>query len=329
MEGSTGTRGRWLVLAAALAMTALGVAAKAREGGGWGGFIYGPDRVVGVVEPGSAADAAGLRRGDSVISVDGRPAEDLPMQSRWEITRVGETKRLVVRRDGALVTADVTYRSRGTNMLALGALAVMLAFLWCGVWAGLAVGTVHSGDLARAGLAAGGAAASFPSVGGIWSGVLSHVQTACLLLLAVLLLRFFLRFPRPKRVSASRLADVAMSGSVALLVAFEALEMAVHPRLYYATGSVFGLLMTVIVCLALAAIVHTALTAPRGETWRSGMGLALLGVAAALLGGVVPILGPMAGLPGAGYYGLLFVALPLALALAVWKNARQETAPAA
>jgi len=322
MERSTSTLGRWLMPAAALILTALGIAAQLRGDGGWGGFIYGPDRVIAVVEPGSAADAAGLRQGDLVVSVDGRPAEDLPMQSRWASTRAGAVHRLVVERGGAQVSADVVYRSRGTNRLALGAAAVMLAFLWCGVWAGLTVSGAHSLALARIGLVAGVMVAAWPNVGGTWNGVLSHVQLTSFLLLFILLLRFFLAFPKPKRIAESTLADLAMLCALAFLVGFEVLEMVVHPRLYLVTGTVGSLLMLAFACLALAALAHTVATTPRAELRPSGMGLVLLGVGAGVAAFLVAIVGTMARIPGAGHAGLLFAALPIALALAVRRQAR-------
>jgi len=55
------------------------------------------------------------------------------MQSRWATTRPGEAHRLVVVRDGFPVAADVVCRPSGPNPFAQGALAVLLAYLWCGI----------------------------------------------------------------------------------------------------------------------------------------------------------------------------------------------------
>ena len=320
---------RTLLLAVAVVLTALGIAGLVRGGrGGWGGYIYNPRHVVDWVEPRSAAAAAGLRAGDSVITVDGTPAEDLPMQSRWANTRPGESHRLVVMRGGLPVVADVVYRPRGANRFAQGALVVLLAFLWCGLWARLSVPTVPARALASVGLAAGVGACSFgiPNIGGIWNGVISHVQMAALVLMTVLLLRFFLVFPKPNRVSGSPVAAVATYGVVALLVAFQVLELIVHPRLYLVTGNVGGLVMLAFFVLALVALTHTVVTTPRSEVWKSGLGWALIGVAAAIVAAVVPVVGTALRLEGLAWLELLFAALPLALALAVRRQARWQGA---
>lgn len=318
---------RALLLAVGVVLTALAVAGFVRgERQGWGGYIYDPQRVVNWVEPRSAAAAAGLREGDSVLTVDGTPAQDLPMQSRWAATRPGEAHRLVVMREGLPVVADVVYRPRGANPFAQGALAVLLAYLWCGLWARLGVGTAPARALARVGLAAGVGVAAAPNIGGIWNGVASHLQMVALVLMTVFLLWFFLLFPKPKRVSGSRAATVASFGALALLVAFQLLELIVHPRLYLVTGNVGGLVMLVFFVLTLAALIHSIVTTPRGEVWKSGLGWALIGVAAAVVAVVVPLVGAALRVEGTEWLELLFAALPLALALAVRKQARWQGA---
>jgi hypothetical protein len=314
-----------LPLAVGVVLTALGVAGLLRDGRqGWGGYIYNPQRIIDWVEPRSAAAAAGLRQGDSVITVDATPAQDLPMQSRWATTRPGETHRLVVMREGLPVAADVVYRPRGPNPFAQGALVVLLAYLWCGLWAGLTVPTAPARALASVGLAAGVGGAAAPNIGGIWNGVVSHVQMAALVLMTVFLLRLFLVFPKPKRVSGSRVVAVATYVVVAFLVAFQVLEMIVHPRLYLVTGNVGGLVMLACFVLTLAALTHTVVTTPRGEVWKSGLGWALIGVAAAVVAIVVPVVGTALRLEGLAWLELLLAALPLALALAVRKQARWQ-----
>ena len=229
-------------------------------------------------------------------------------------------------RGGLPVVADVVYRPRGPNRFAQGALVVLLAYLWCGLWVRLSVPTAPARALARAGLAAGVGVAAVPNTGGIWNGVISHVQMAALVLMTVFLLRFILVFPKPKRVGGSRVAAVAMYGVVALLVAFQLLELIVHPRLYLVTGNVGGLVMLVFFVLALAALTHTVVTTPRGEVWKSGLGWALIGVAAAIVAVVVPVVGTALRLEGIAWLELLFAALPLTLAIAVRNQARWQGA---
>jgi len=121
----------------------------------------------------------------------------------------------------------------------VGAALVGLAFLAFGAWALFAVGSPSARTLASVGLAAG-AAMSFglgPNLGS-WNGVQGHVSTACTVLMWILILRFFLTFPSPKRASGSRLASWVVCGAWAGLLVVLVAELAVHPALYYTTGSV-------------------------------------------------------------------------------------------
>jgi hypothetical protein len=104
------------------------------------------------------------------------------------------------------------------------------------------------------------------------------------------------------------------------------LELIVHPRLYLVTGNVGGLVMLVFFVLALVALTHTVVTTPRGEVWKSGLGWVLIGVAAAIVAVVVPVVGTALRLEGIAWLELLFAALPLTLAIAVRKQSRWQGA---
>lgn len=85
------------------------------------------------------------------------------------------------------------------------------AFLGFGLWAFLGVGTSPALRLAHIGVA-GGVAMSLglgPNLGS-WNGVQGHVSTASTVLMFILLLRFFVTFPRPKPVSESRPARLGL-----------------------------------------------------------------------------------------------------------------------
>ena len=299
---------------------------------GRGGFVYSPDYIVEGVEGGGAAEAAGIREGDRVVSVDWIAVEELPLYSRWPrwlIPRVGESLRVELERDGETVVADVVYGGtpRGIVHLRVGGGVVALSFLWCGIWALFAVGTSAARGVAYIGLAAGLAALSGPHLG-TWSGIKSHVQFASMFLLTVLLLRFFLLFPKPKRAGRSRVVTVVLYGVWVLFLPLLVLELIFHPRLYHAFGGPGSMIMLVYCLFALVAALHTIVMTPWRKLWSSGMGWILVGVVAAVVPSLVGMLDWAVfhgfSLPGSSYYPLALALFPVSMALAVRQQARAD-----
>ena len=104
---------------------------------------------------------------------------------------------MVVEREGELVAGEVVYRegSSGSAMMRLGGVAIMLSFLGFGLWALFTVPSSHAVRLAYIGVALG-VGVPGPNIGS-WEGVRTHVQLAGMVLWLLLLLRFFLLFPKP------------------------------------------------------------------------------------------------------------------------------------
>ncbi len=77
--------------------------------------------VITQVEPGSAAEDAGLRAGDVVVELDGRPvAGSAALRNLIGLMRVGEEVEVTVLRDGRRRTIDVEIGRAGTTSLAGG-----------------------------------------------------------------------------------------------------------------------------------------------------------------------------------------------------------------
>lgn len=200
--------------------------------------------------------------------------------------------------------------------------------LWLALWALFTTRTPPALTLAHSGLAAGVAMSLGlgPNLGS-WNGGQGHISVALTVLMFVLLLRFFVTFPRTKRVSESRLAAWAIYGVWGCLLAFLVLELAVHPVLYYTTGAVAFPLMLVYGVLILAAITHTVVKTPHAELRDSGMNLILGGLLVTI---VVMVSALASGLNVPGWiYSLSTLATPLAMVLAVRKQDRFEKARAA
>jgi hypothetical protein len=266
--------------------------------------------------------------GDRVISVEGIAVEELPLYSRWPRSlapNAGDMRRLVVEREGEPVTVEIVYAPRTVGMLQLGALLVTLFFMGSGLWAIFTVPTLHARMLAHIGIVAGVCVlvGGGPYLG-TWDGVKMHIDVAAVVLWTLLLLRFFLTFPEPKRVGRSRIATGVLYAPWVLIVGCLVLELIFHPKLYHAFGTPIGLAMLAYLLLALAALVHTLFFTARGRLRETGVSLILWGVLIAVVPTVVGTLAFMfrLPLPGAAYYPLALAAFPIALALAVRRQAQ-------
>ena len=327
MDAPKMRRRRLLFLAAAVGLVGwVGLGYFRGQDSGFTGGLYDPEyRVPGVV-PGGWADRSGFKGGDRVVSVEGRPVEELGMESRWPLAlapRAGQKHRFVGERKGERVTLDVVYERpfRAAVNSRIGATLEGFGFLCFGLWAFLTAGTSPALTMGHIGLAAGVAMllGRGPNLG-TWNGVKDHVSMAATVLLWILLLRFFVTFPRPKPVGESRLAVWAIYGAWGFLLVFLVAELIVHPVLYYTTGSVAGPLILVYGLLLLVAIAHTVVTSPRAELRKSGMTLILGGFLVAIAG-IALTFAPRLEVPGWSV-ALPILAIPLTMALAVRRQAR-------
>ncbi len=329
MESVGARRHRLWVTVAAVALTAWGVFGFIqRMGTGYTGALFHSDYTIPYVEPEGPLAEAGFQVGDSVVSVEGIPVERLGMYSRWPGSlsrRPGESLEMTVERDGDLVSGRVVFRERpsGVVMMQLGGMVIGLSFLWFGVWALLAIQNYHALRLAYIGLAAG-AAVGGPDLGS-WNGVLGHVQLAAMVLWLLLIARFFLLFPKPKRLGEGRVARQIMFGAWVVLLLCLVLELIFHPRFYHTFGPLYSLLMLAYLILAVAALIHTSVKMGRAELRESGVGIILVGIAAAaiptLIGFVDWAFLYNFSLPGSGYFPLLVAVIPFTMALGVKRTA--------
>lgn len=291
---------------------------------GFSGGLYDPSyRVPGVIR-GSAADRAGFQAGDRIITVEGRPVEELGMESRWPRSLahpIGATHRFVVERAGRTINIDYVYPapSRAAVANRLSSAILGLGFLAFGLWAFLTSSTPAARALLPVALSAGIATAAGLGPGiGSWNGLKDHLSTVATALQFLFLFRFFLLFPQPKPLASNRPLWWSLYGLVACLVAFLIAEIVLHPALYYTTGSVAGPLLLFYGLLILAAIAHTLWKGPREFIRQSGL-LWILGALIIVLGAAFSSLFP-------GWSAALAALLiPLTLALA----ARRRPQPAA
>lgn len=333
MTSATLSGRRALVLIAAAACITWGIAGfVSRLNAGYTDALFEPDYTIRHVPEGGPLGDAGFQVGDSVVSVEGIPVTDLGMYSRWPRSltrRPGESLTMEVDRDGELVSGEVVYRepSSANLEMRLGGAAIMLSFLGFGLWALFTVPTSHARRLAYIGLALA-VAVPGPDLGS-WNGVRDHIGTAAMVLWTLLLFRFFLFFPKPKRIAESRLATGLTYLPFGILVFCLILELIFHPRFYHTFGGFYSLLMLAYATLAVVAVVHTAVKTPRQELRDSGMSVILIGVAVAVVPSLVALIDWgflwYVSIPGSSYFPLLIAVIPVAMALGVRKQAHLAT----
>lgn len=334
MIGQDGTRvGRpvWVV-AAYVVVIAWGVAGIADGGERAEALVlYDPDYVIRHVERGGRLDRAGLHVGDSVVSVEGIAVEELGMYSRYPRSlspAPGQSLLMEVEREGEPVRARVLYGSARPVPAALryGATAFLLSFMASGLWVFLTVRSAQALRMAYIGLALG-VALPGPNVGA-WRGVTGHIQVAGVVLWTLFLLRFFLLFPKPKRLGESRMGTCLLYAPWVVLLVCQGLELLYHPRFYHTFAPLYGLLMLVYGVLAAATAMHTMVTMPQEEAQVSGMDMIRWGVLLASGGTLLALadwaLLPGADVPGSALLPMLAAAVPLSMALAVRRAARRS-----
>ena len=327
-SGARRRKGWVVVLAAVISLYAL--ANQFGEGEGYTDALYWHDYTLPEVPPGGPLEEAGFLPGDSVVSVEGIPVEELGMYSRWPRSlarRPGETLTMTVMRGGERVSGEIRYRERpqGVRRMQLGGLFVAFSFLWAGVWAFLTIPSSHSTRLAAMGFALG-VAVPGPNLG-IWNGVRDHIQLAGMVLFTLLLLRFFLNFPEPKRIARGHLSGILLYLPWLILLGCLGVELAFHPRFYHAFGGFSSLLMLAYTALAVVALLHTWFVSSRDELSASGMSRVLMGVGLGLGGLLVWVVDaallPTVDLPLSGWLPLLLAAIPIGMALGVRHGAAE------
>jgi membrane-associated protease RseP (regulator of RpoE activity) len=298
----------------------------------YSGYRTDTTRVVNELSPGGPAAQAGIRIGDRIIRIGGVAADDTRTLRAQPRARIGESREIVVERDGRQVVASLTYGSLPA-MDMVGYLASSLTgicFLGFGVWAMAQIPRASTTLLALAGIGLG---ATFVNMPYFDSPTVRDVQEALLVPAAmfgfVFLLHFTLVFPAPKRLIGHSFALPALYGPPVLvavgylLAAWWGAGLSDGPRQSMTTAA----LIVVMVAFAssVAALVHGYVTT--GASFRSAWGLNALLVCMVLgLAPIVPtaiaLVAPRVALPGAEYYDVVWVLIPFALARAAVRQAR-------
>ncbi len=333
MNRALATRAAVLALAAVVA--AWGVS-SVREIGRKpsGGYATDGDNTVTRVAAGGPGERAGLRPGDYIRSINGIPVEAAAELAELGRAAVGETRTLVVERDGATQHLQLTYAGLDSRerQRAWGGILVGFSFLGFCTAAFLARDSRAARALALMGLGLGLAFFSGPYFEAAAArSVANTLRNAMVSVGIAATVHFLLLMPRPRPFIA-RARGVwllyAPVGMFFLLVAWRALARPeATSGLNQLTNQFGGLLMGGYFLLGVTVLLRGYIRTARRERRETGMGLLFWGVVVGLAPLVLARLaatvsgGP--GLPGADLYFLALAAVP-----ASWSAAARRWAGA-
>lgn len=305
------------------------------------GYLVGPDNTVIRVDEGSPAEAAGLTLGMRVISINGVSIEDTPALNRMPRAEIGGTRTLLVAESGEDVPEDtreieiIVGSQSGKNVaLTWAAFFIGLCFVGFGLLAYAKVPGRSSLLLALTGLLLGLAFFGGPYFNSL---ALRMFFGALVLVLAVLgfatLLHLLLEFPKAKAVLGRRHVRKLIYAPAVVVALFFLWIIVFEPQGTSALNNVVNALVGILIAgyfgLCLAALIHSFVKATPAERSQFGLNLLLAGLLIGLIPLIVAalatIIAPSAILPGADFFFLTMVFIPITLALAIMA-AEQETA---
>ncbi|UCC73483.1 MAG: PDZ domain-containing protein [Gemmatimonadota bacterium] len=313
----------------------------------YAGYNTDPNNTVIRVEQGSPAEAAGLRVGDRIASINGVSVEDTPALTRMPRPRIGETRTLAIEESAETVLAAgeegpvtrevaITYAGQSGKNTALtwAGFIIGLCFVGFGLWAYTRTPSRSSMLLAITGLCLALAFLGGPYIG---SYALRTIIGAVVLVLIVLgfatLLHCLMEFPRAKAILGTTHITKLLYAPAVLMALFFLWLIIFEPRGTSTLNAVANVLVGIFVVgyfgLALWALIHSFVRATPDERSKFGLNMMLAGVLIGLLpltiASLIAIFAPAVILPGADFYFLTMVLIPITMALAVMKS---EAAPA-
>lgn len=283
------------------------------------------------VAEGGPADEAGLQAGDYLRSVGGVAVEDAEARARRERPHPGETRVYVVERGDETVRTEVTYAGLPTQQRALSyaGIVVGFCFLVFGLWPYLRAQRARTTLLALFGLGLGSSFFSGPYLASYALRTSAGIVITLLVLMGfATLLHFTLLFPKRKAVLARRHTRDLLYGPAALVFLFLLYRGVFLPpatsTLNVITNVLIGAFILGYFGLALASFVHSYMKASPQERRAQGLSYVLVGVLMGFLPSLVVVLvavvAPQVVLPGANFFFLTLVLIPISLALAVMRS---------
>ncbi|AVR45375.1 hypothetical protein C7S20_08885 [Christiangramia fulva] len=298
----------------------------------YSGYSTDGNNTIVQVEKGSPAEAAGLKKGDVIMSTGGIAVANTKAQSMQPRPKIGESKEYVITRNGEEMKLDLTYAALPDKQNTLNILGFLIGviFIVLGVFMHYRRKTGLSWTFAIFMLCFGFVFFEGPYIApGIANQLIRSISISIVLFSFGALANYMLNYPPKSRYNLKLLyLPAALAALLFWILEFtlpestESLNMLVR----YFVGAViifyFG--------LSLVTLISKFLNSNAEERKASGLDLMLIGAVIGLL----PILiyftistfSPGTILPGNDYVFLTFIAIPIFFSLALMHRGEKELA---
>ena len=293
------------------------------------GYFTGDDWSVLNVEEGGPAEAAGLQVGDLIKSTGGIAVTDTKALNARERPAIGETREIVLDRNGEEVTLQLTYAAIPDDDKTNRMIGFIIGILF--VVAGAYAKFKHKSDLSTAfaifSICFGFLFLSGPYLGtGFFSKLINILSTAVVLFSFTSLVIYMLKYP-PESAFLSgknrKLIYLPMLVILSIIVVLEVTQVDNSATLNTVMRLLFGAFIISYFLIAVITQIRKYNKADATEKSSKGLTLMLIGT----IIGIVPILvyftigtiSPGTDLPGNDYVFFTFAAIPIFFTMALNK----------
>lgn len=286
------------------------------------------------IEEGSPAEAAGMKLGDIIKSTGGIAVTDTKARNARPRATIGETREIVVERNGENVTLQLTYAEMldkdSTNNIV--GFVIGLLFIILGIYGNNKHKSALSFAFAVFMVCFGFLFMNGPYIASVaLNSLVGVISTAVFLFSFTALAIYMLRYPPESSFLSgknSKLLHVPMLILLAIIVILEIFQPDGSGTLNMVMRLLFGVFIIGYFLIALITLIRKYSRSNSEERNKNGMNLMLLGV----IIGIVPILvyftvgtlSPGTELPGNDYVFYTLAAMPICFTMALNKLSQQK-----
>ena len=287
------------------------------------------------VFPESPAGQSGLKKGDTILKINGIDLEDIKTLSRQPIKKIGDERIYTIQRDDVVFEASIIFSrmpSRDLILCFAGTFVGLFIIIFCLV-PYFKIQTRNTLLLAIAGLGLGFSFLDLPEFSllslrilssAIWTIIVFWGLASCL--------HFMISYPRPKKILSKKYTIVLLYGCPGLVFLFFLVFNIFRPDATHVMRTLsrvlYNGLMALYFILSLIALIHSYVGSSLEEREKSKLNFAFWGFVVGILPSLISYISftffPNVILPGSDFYFLFLIIIPVAIALSVLKTEGPE-----